>query len=173
MRSLAGLVGLLLVSAAVSGCASSRVSTTTRAQIDHPVRAVAMAPSGGLLADAVALALFERGFNVYDTAQSSALLVRLDMTEVEVTEPQSLTALREQGIDAYLTVRAAAGHDGAPESAVVRLTSTHTGQVVAGLSWQNGRGGMAGSPADRMMRAGLAQAADQIATAVAGVLPAP
>ena len=39
-------------------------------------------------------------------------------------------------------------------------------RVIAGVAWQNGWGGMAGSIADRTMRQGLADAAKQIADAL-------
>jgi hypothetical protein len=47
------------------------------------------------------------------------------------------------------------------------MNSTHNGQVLAGVTWQNGYGGAAGSPADRVMRKGLSEAAAEIATALA------
>jgi hypothetical protein len=64
--------------------------------------------------------------------------MRLNLTEIEVATPQRLEKLTSQGIDAYLMVRAAAGADGRPESASARMNSTHTGQVLAGVTWQNG-----------------------------------
>jgi hypothetical protein len=68
-------------------------------------------------------------------------------------------------------VRAIAGYDGKPQSASVRLNSTKTGAIVAGVSWQNGWGGQAGSMADRMQRKDLADAADEIARNIAKNLP--
>ena len=111
--------------------------------------------------------IFNQGFSVYDTAQTSSLLVRLGISEVEVTLPQHLDALRSEGIDAYISARSASGDDGLPQSASVRINSTHTGAIIAGISWQNGWGGQSGSMADRTMRKDLTEAAEEIAEEIA------
>ncbi len=118
-----------------------------------------------MLADAVGVELSNRGFTVIDSASTSQMLVRLNLNEVEISTPQGLTKLKDQGIDAFLTVRAA-GEGGQPQSASARVNSTHTGQVMAGISWQNAWGGMKGSIADRTMVKGLAEAAAEIADAL-------
>ena len=78
-----------------------------------------------------------------------------------------MAKFREQGIDALLTVRSVAGYDQQPTSATARINSTHTGRVLAGITWQNGWGGQEGSVADRQHRKGLAEAASEIAEALA------
>lgn len=152
----------IISAAALAGCASSKVSTIGKANLNHPVNTIAMAPSGGVLADAVALELFNRGYNVIDTNQMSQLMVRMNLSEIEVMKRQNLESLKDEGIDVVLNCRAVAGYDGLPQSATVRLTSTHTGAVVAGLTWQNGRGGQVGSMADRSMRKDVVEAAVEI-----------
>jgi hypothetical protein len=119
------------------------------------------------MADAVAVELANRGFLVIDGAATSNLMVRLNLNEVEIARPEGLAKFRDQGVDALLTVRAAALGDGRPESASARMNSTHTGQVLAGVTWQNGWGCVAGSPCDRVMRKGLSEAAREIADALA------
>ena len=99
----------------------------------------------------------------FDTSQTSSLLIRLNLEEMEVVRPENLARLRTEGIDAYLVCRSAAGRDGLPQSASVRINSTHTGAILSGLSWQNGWGGQAGSIADRTMRKDLSEAASEIA----------
>jgi hypothetical protein len=166
MVSIMARVISLFLAYSLVACAGSRISTVSLGdgrKVDHPVKTIAMAPSGGLFADAIAVELANRGFHVIDTAQTSQLLVRLNLNEVEVTQPQNLARLRDGGIDAYLSARAAAGYDGRPQSASVRVNSTYNGTIIAGLSWQNGWGGMAGSMADRTMRKDLVQAAIEIA----------
>jgi len=93
------------------------------------------------------------------------------MDEFEVATPQGLEKLQKKGIDAYLTVKGASAYDGQVQSASARASSTHTGRIIAGVSWQNGWGGRAGSIADRTMRKGLAEAAKEIADALAESLP--
>lgn len=162
---------LCLLLVFVGGCASSRVSTPSAlAPLAHAVNRVALAPSGGLLADAVGIEIFGQGITVIDTQETSSLLVRTGLTETEVMSPQSLSLLREQGIDAFLVVRSADGYDGRPQSATARAVSTHDGSLVAAVTWQNGRGGAAGSAADGMMRKDLTEAAQEIASALASQL---
>lgn len=153
---------------ALAACASSRVSTQSSvAPLPHPVRAIAFAPGGGLLADAVGIELANRGFNVVDTAEATNMLVRTGLTETEIAQPAGLAALRERNIDAVLVVKTADAPNGTPQSASARMTSTHTGQMIGGVTWQNGWGGMAGSPADRIMRQDLGDAANEIADELA------
>lgn len=170
MRTSVSVLILLLVGA-LSGCGSSKTSVTRGAPLDEPVRAVGMAPSGGVFADAIAVSLFNQGLQVVDTNQMSSLLIRLNLNEMEIMEPRGLKAVRDAGIDVVLSVRAVGGYDGKPQSASVRLNSTKTGEIIAGLSWQNGWGGQAGSMADRMKRKDLAEAADQIARELVKSLP--
>jgi hypothetical protein len=157
-----------LTSIALAGCASSKVSSLPATSYSGPaIHTIAMAPSGGLLADAVAVELSAKGFRVIDTTATSNLLVRLDLTEVEVITPKGLSVLKGKGVDAVLSVRSSSTSDGNPQSASARLNSTDTGQLVAGATWQNGFGGRSGSIADRVMRKGLNEAAVEIASAIA------
>jgi len=96
------------------------------------------------------------------------MMIRLNLNEIEITRPGGLAKLKDQGIDAFLVVRGGGGYDGQLQSASARMNSTHNGQVLAGVTWQNGFDfGAAGSPADRVMRKGLMEAASEIATALA------
>ncbi|MTW19456.1 hypothetical protein GJ689_25015 [Rhodoplanes serenus] len=125
-------------------------------------------PGGGLLADAVAVELATRGYSIVDPAATSNLMVRMNMSEIEVTRPEALAKFRSQGIDALLTVRTAAGYDSRPQSASARLNSTETGALLAGATWENAWGGAQGSAADSIMRHGLPSAAASIATKLTG-----
>lgn len=155
------LLGALLLSA----CGTSQTSslpTTPRAA----VKTIAMMPGGGLLAEAVAVELSARGFTIVDPAATSTLMVRLKLREVEIVLPAGLSRLKGEGIDALLVVRAV-GYDQQPQSASARMNSTDNGVLIAGVTWQNGFGGQAGSVADRVMRKGLTQAAAEIANELA------
>ena len=158
----------ILAIAVIGGCASSKISSVPIAsQTKHTVKVIAFAPGGGLLADAVGVELSNRGFAVIDSSTTSSMMTRLNLNEVEITRPDGLAKLRDQGIDAMLVVRGGGGYDENPQSASARMNSTHNGQVLAGVTWQNGFGGAAGSPADRVMRKGLTDAAAEIAAALA------
>ena len=56
------------------------------------------------------------------------------------------------------------------ESATAKLVATSTGSVIVGVTWQDGRGGAMGSPADGMMRSNLSDAAKQIANEIGKAL---
>ncbi|MGG5819358.1 hypothetical protein [Falsiroseomonas sp. HW251] len=162
------LLSASLALTALAGCGGSQVSSVPVVSGPaHPVRAIAIMPGGGLLADAVAVEISNRGYTVIDGSDTSRLMARLNLNEVEIARPEGLARLREQGIDAVLTVRAAGGYDQQPQSASARVNSTQSGRVISGVTWQNGWGGRAGSIADRTMRKGLGEAAREIAAALA------
>jgi len=137
------------------------------------IHSIAMNPSGGLLGDAIAMNLAARGYNVYDTQQSSSLFTRLNMNELEVSSEQDFDRLKKQGVDAYLFIRSSCGPDGMPENATVRLNRTRDGKLLVGITWSNGWGGQQGSMADRTMRKNLAETADEITKGLIKGLPCP
>jgi hypothetical protein len=166
------IVGICLLAMVVVSCASSKMSALPINTVStHPVRAIAMAPEGGLLAEAVGIELSNLGYTLIDSATTSRLLVRLNMDEIEVSTPQGLMKLKDKGIDAFLTVKTAGAYDGQVQNASARASSTHNGKIIAGVSWQNGWGGMAGSIADRTMRKGLTEVAQEIAASLSRSLP--
>ncbi len=158
-------LGAVVAIIGLAGCIGSQVSTIP-AQVSHPVGTIALMPGGGLFADAIGVEISARGFRVIDTATTSSLMVRLNLNEIEVTRPQGLSKLQDEGIDAILFSRSASGYDGRPQSASTRLTSTHSGQVLAGIVWQNARAGAIGSVADGFARKGLSQAVTEVADAL-------
>ena len=164
MRRL-GLVSLCLIE--LSGCASSKMSSQATSASPVPIRVIAIAPGGGVLADAVGGELTNRGFQIIDPGSTMRLVGRVNLTEFDVTRPESIRQLRDQGVDAVLAVRAIGAYDQQPQSASARITSTTTGQLISAVAWQNGWAGMAGSMADRTMRSGLLDAASEIARGVA------
>ncbi len=148
----------------ICGCSSAKIQSASNARApSHAVNAIAISPSSGVIADAIAVELFNLGYDVFDMQQTSNMLIRMGLNDIEINRPSNLTKLKEAGIDAYLSAKTVGGDDDRPESASVRVTSTHSGAIIAGLTWQNGWGGREGSPADRIMRANLSEAAAQIA----------
>ena len=132
-----------------SSCGGSKLSYVGgSSKISVPINTIALDPNGGILADAIGVELLNSGFNVIDTQKVTALMARLNLDEISIMQPTSLVKLKDSGIDAFLSVKAAAGYDGLPQSASARLNSTHDGKIISGVSWQNGWGGAAGSPAD-------------------------
>ena len=97
-------------------------------------------------------------------------MVRANLNEIEIIQPQNLSQLHADGIDAVILVKSVAGYDGRPQSASVKIVHTTNGQLVAGANWQNGRSGAQGSSADQGARVDLAVAARQIADALGQAL---
>lgn len=155
----------------LAGCVPPQLNIAAPPGGSEPIKTVALAPNGGVLADAIGLELLKFGFEVFDTAQVSSLMVRMNLTEMEVLEPQNLLRLKGQGIDCMLQVRAVVGYDHRPQSATVKLVSTANGRLMAGATWQNGRGGEQGSMADQDARVDMAAAARQIAEGIAKAVP--
>lgn len=99
--------------------------------------------------------------------------MRLDLDKIEVMRPENLAKVAAQGISAMMFVRSVGGYDDKPQSASVRLIHTVDGSLIAGLAWQNGRGGAQGSPVDAMMRKDVVDAATEIAQSLAEQLDWP
>ncbi len=147
----------------LSACATAKVAQSARGTyVGPPIRTVAIAPGGGAFADAIGVELFNRGITVVDSEQTRGILGHVGISEIQIATPQSYAALRSAGADALLIVKSVMSDDGTPESASARLTSTASGEIVAGITWQNGWGGMRGSIADRTMRKNLAEAASEV-----------
>ncbi len=152
-------LSLLIAACGMSQVSNSPVAVGTKL----PIKSIAMMPGGGILSEAVSVELLNRGFTVIDASTTSSMMVRLNLNEIEITRPEGLGKLRDQGIEAVLIVKAAGVYDDQPQSASARMTSTADGRLIAGVTWQNGFGGQAGSMADRVMRQGLTGAASEIA----------
>lgn len=162
MKKIFTILFLISFSLFLISCSGSSVSLVGGKDPGHQVRVIAINPNGGILGDAIAIELSTYDINVVDPAQLSNIVARLNLNEFEIGSPQNLMKLQNEGIDGYLVVKVAAGYDGLPQSATARLNSTHNGQLIAGVSWQNGYGGQAGSMADRMMRSDVSSAAKEI-----------
>lgn len=165
--SIKRLILLLCAPLVLGACAGAQIAQSTRGTYTGPpIHTVAIAPGGGALADAIGVELFNDGITVVDSEQTKGILGHVGISEFQIATPQSYAALHAAGADAILIVKGVMAADGTPESASVRLTSTSKGDVVAGLTWQNGWGGMRGSIADRTMRQNLAGAASEISGAL-------
>jgi hypothetical protein len=166
------LILLSTLAILATGCAiqSVEVSRPTSAPI-KPIRKIALMPGGGVLAEAVGVQLMASGFDIFDMTSRTAASGRINDAEIEVTSPSNLKSLAaEYGVDGVLIVKTISGYDDKPNSAVARVLDTRTGSVLAGVTWQNGKGGAAGSPADNLMRTDVSSAAKKIAEGIASAL---
>jgi hypothetical protein len=158
---------LLLVPLA-AGCAGARLADTVRSDYSGPaIRTVAVAPGGGLVAEAVAARLQMERIAVMGPSETISVLEQAGLTRAQVAGEAGFQELVKHDVDALLVIRSLYGWDGHPQSVSVRLISTRTAEVITGFAWENGWGGDLGSVADRIMRRDSAEAAHQI---VAGLL---
>lgn len=161
MKRISWLVVMAIV---LSGCATAVMNVSRNPnQPPQKITKVALLPSGGALADAIGIELLNGGHQIIDTTAVTGYMARYNLNEIELTMPQNISKLSSDGIDTILIVKTVAGYDGRPESATAKLVATSTGQLIVGVTWQNGKGGAQGSPADGIMRSNLSQAAKSIA----------
>lgn len=170
------IVTLLLL----AGCGGSNtVQVKSPEYADHSVRTLAvLAPPDDLfdnkisqLADAIGVELARRSYSVVDAKAATALLAKDGISPASVLTPQALAALDKAGADAVLSVTSLPGMGG-PEMRHVKIsiTSTRTSKEIGSIQWNNSWGGMPESPADYVMRKGPAEAAPEIAEALARLL---
>jgi len=160
-------ISTILLCIGLSGCLSNRMTLVQNSnRSGHPIRSIALNPSGGIIADAIGMELLNRGYVVLDTQETSNLLIRMDSSEIEWMEPAQRQKLRDRNIDAVLIVRSSSNSFGTPESVSVRLVSTHDGRVIGGLAWDNAKFGARRSPANYMVKRGVVRAAREITPAL-------
>ena len=157
---------LVLLVLFATGCATSKLSISKPDVLPHSVNSIALMPSGGVMAEAIGIELLNHGVRVFDTATTTSLMARVNLTEAEIASPQNIRLMADEGVDALLVVKTVAGYDNRPESATARLISTRTGELLVGATWNNGKGGAKGSPADGVMRTNLSKAASKIADGI-------
>jgi hypothetical protein len=177
----------LLITAAllaVAGCGGSSVLQIKAPEyVEHSARSLAVAPSIAFsddlfgddstrLADAVGVELAKHGYSVIDAKGTMAVLAKYDIPPVDDLTPKALEFLGRNGVDAVLSVKSSSASMGGPGMRHVKatLTSTSTGKEIGEIDWNNSWGGMPGSPADYTMRKGPADAAREIADALAKLL---
>jgi hypothetical protein len=157
-----------------AGCAGPKVTSAPGAvPSGHVVRTVAIQPVvtavDGILGDALGVQLSKRGMVVMDAA-ATAQAFRESQVDITTQQVQGMAVLRRLGVDALIAVAAVPGYDGAVQTASLRVLSAHTGKVLTNVIWENAWSGMRGSIADRAMRSGLVEAAEQLADALVSQL---
>lgn len=156
---------LILMFATFASCGTSKIAVSAPLSLSpcsEPVRVIALMPGGGVLAESIAVELTKYNYTVIDSEQVTALFLRSNLSEIEIYNPANLRLLKDKGIDSYLIVKCVAGPDELPQSASARLNKTSTGELIAGVSWENGWGGQSGSISDRVMRKNVSSAAAEI-----------
>ena len=137
--------------------------------IRHPVARLAVSPSGGEMAEAIAASLREKGgdMEILDPAATAQILRETGIMGPQATLPENLAKLRSRSIDAWL--RADFGTHAiadVPQNISVRISSTHDAAQFIDFVWHNAWGGMRGSLADATMRKGPEKAVDEVTDAI-------
>jgi len=147
------------------GCSGSKISVTQAPDAEFkPIQRLAIMPDSGVLGDAIAKELLDRGLNITTEDETAAMVGGIRIDQLGVSARQYYDALREKGVDATLTARARMAQDGRPDSASAQVLDTASGDSLMDIAWQNGWGGYGGSDADRVMRKSTSEAAQEIAS---------
>jgi hypothetical protein len=140
----------------LNGCASSRaISGGQLPSIQPALTTIALAPSGGIFADLIGIALAAKGYTIMDTGATLALLVLRHMPEADILDPAVMVMLKARGVDAILVAQKADGTDGLPQTVRVRLYSTASMTEIGGVDWENG-----------WFRRGVLESAQEVAAAL-------
>ncbi|WP_405226022.1 hypothetical protein [Lentisalinibacter sediminis] len=155
---------ILMLAVSVAACASSKSTVVPGGTHDGTHITKIAVVSDSVLADSVGLSLSSRGF-VVSPANSG-------------TDPMGLVSEKQRrplvdaGFDAVLIVRSTNDDEGRPQNANALIYSVDTGQLVTGVTWQNGHGfGIRSSVTNQAMKANQHEAAQEIADDLAKVIP--
>ncbi|MEY5014430.1 MAG: hypothetical protein RIS92_788 [Verrucomicrobiota bacterium] len=154
------------------GCASQRMDISRSSNpASANVKRIGLMPGGGVLSEAIGIQLMNLGFDVVDMGVATNTSTRINLNEIEFAQQANLKDLANKyGVDCVLIVKSVGGYDGKPSSAAARLLDTRTGSLLSGVTWQNGKGGAQGSPADNLMRSDLSSSAKKLAAGIASTL---
>jgi hypothetical protein len=146
------------------GCSGSKVSVTRSPDAEiKPIQKLAIMPDSGVLGDAIAKELLDRGLNIITEDETAAMVGGIRINQLGVSAREYYDALREKGVDAALTASARMAQDGRPDDASAQVLDTASGDSLMDIAWQNAWGGYGGSDADHVMRKSTSEAAQEIA----------
>jgi hypothetical protein len=148
---------LLAVVILFQGCSMGpKVSSTFRTVTELPKGKLAIAPTSGVLGDAIGVELFQRGYDVMSATQINALYRRLHFDIWQGLTRANLSELHKSGIGMLLIVRAGTSYGILPQSAVVQVLDARDGETLAAVNWDSGDDWSISNP-------GIVAAAKQIA----------
>ena len=163
----AGLFVLVLI--LISGCAFPEVRSSLNPKALKPNARLGIA-SNTLLADAIGIELVKLGFTIVERGRLQALLEELKLSLSGITREEDFRRVGEiLNVDGLVFVASAVSPDFPSRvgSATIKIVEVQTGTLVGGVTYQNGRGGAPGSPADAGMKDSLPETARRIAEEIA------
>jgi hypothetical protein len=130
----------------LQGCTASIDVDTQKP--NHPVRTIGLDFGSGVIGERIGKLLGEHGYNVV-SQEAMLKMVRnqLGINSIDPSRVDQLTKLKTQNIDAYLTCRSTfrpveftwkARGQPTPDRVELNLFSSHSGQKIVAISWQNG-----------------------------------
>ena len=127
----------VLIAFLASGCVALKTTVfSSKVPLEKPIHTIALMPSGGVLADAIGLELLQFGFDIIDTARVPSILIRDNLSEIELAQPQNLLLLHQDGIEVIIFAKAVAGYDSKPQSINIKIIQTLSGRLLTGVNWQ-------------------------------------
>ncbi len=167
---------LLLTVPLAAGCGGSKlVVTGSPVAPKEPLRLIATVSAANEFSQRFTDELSQRGYGVLDQARTKSILEKLDLEGSDLTDGAFLAELKSRRIDAVMkiVVEMTAARADLLDKVGVSVTGTGGGELLASLAWSNSWGGMPGSPADAGMRMTVANAARDVALALARQLGPP
>ena len=145
------------------GCGGSKVSVVQSPDAEiKPIQRLAIMPESGILGDAIAKELSNRGIDIVTGDETAVMVGGIRINQLGVSARVYYNALREKGVDAALTASAKIAPDGTPDHARAQVLDTASGDSLLDITWENAWGGYGGSDADRAMRKSTSEAAQEI-----------
>jgi hypothetical protein len=169
---------LILALPFAAGCGGTKlVKTGSPVQPKAPLRLIADVSDASFFTKKFEEQLSYLGFGILDQAQTRSLLEWLSLEGSSLTDAKSLAELRNRRIDAIMrvVVETTPSHKGDELLNKVRVSVNGTmgGELLASLVWDNSWCASLGSPVDVAMKQPPANAAREIAPALALQLGAP
>ena len=97
-------------------CSGSKISVTQAPDAEFkPIQRLAIMPDSGVLGDAIAKELLDRGLNIITEDETVAMVGGIRINQIGVSAREYYAAPREKGVDAMLTASARIAQDGRPE----------------------------------------------------------
>lgn len=154
---------------ALVSCSSANVRSSLNPNTTKPNPRIGIV-SDNLLADAIGNELVRYGFTVIERSRLQAILDELKLSLSGILKEGDMRRVGEiLNVDAlmFVTVKTEPDFPSKIGSATIKMVDAQTGTLIGGVTYQNGRGGAPGSPADAGMKESLPESAERIGKEIA------
>lgn len=153
----------------LAGCTYPKVRSSLNTSLTKPNPRIGIM-SNHPLGDAIGTELVHYGFTVIERGRIQAVLEELKFNLSGVVKEGDMRRVGEiLSVDALMFIAATSEPDFLSKvgSATIKLVDAEKGILVGGVTYQNGRGGAPGSPADSGMKESLPETAERIGKEIA------